>query len=205
MVDMSGLVENGPDGRGRVGQEAASQGLHDHHRYFFGGRVPETGGPGLEILVHVVVLDLDHLPAVVLVDDPLEHVRIIVEGKTDVPDLALRLLFFQPADDVEFLDAFPAFCEEGMEEIKIEVVGLQFFELVVEEFIEVLALLHEPAGELGGEEHLVPQTARQDVAEGDLAQAVMVGRGRVNVIEPALKAAPDHALGFFFVYRFLRA
>lgn len=79
------------DGRRRVGEESAFDGLHDDDEEvaFGGGFVAEAGLDAGIVPVGVVELELDELGFGVVVENAAEDIGGIVEGEADVADEAV--------------------------------------------------------------------------------------------------------------------
>ena len=113
-------------------------GSMNDNREAFGGGVLQALCPGLVFRVHVVVLDLAHAPAAIAVDDPLEHVGLVVEGESDVADTAVLDRSLRASEEVVFEDdPLPALSAQGVEEIDIDVVGPEPGELFAEIGVEI--------------------------------------------------------------------
>ena len=86
-------------------------------------------------------------------------------------------LLLRPLEDAEVSDDAPALLPESVEEVEVYVVGLQLLELLVEVLVEVLRLVNEPAGHLGGELHFLPVAIPQGFTDDYLALPLVVGVG----------------------------
>ena len=116
---------------------------------------------------------------------------------TDAP-IGLRLL--QGLDGADTLRALPASAVERMEQIEIEVIHVESFELRCQEAIEVLRLLIEPCGRLACYIHLLAVPVFKRPTENDLGRtADIVVRG-VEVVDTPVDRFTDHSDGRFDVH-----
>ncbi len=92
--------------RQRLAQRPAPQRFHDDDIDAFACRVHQTLGPGLIVLVQVVVLYLAKAP-VPRVDDALEDADVIVERKTRVTDAPGIQQPLQPVEHTQPVDFIP--------------------------------------------------------------------------------------------------
>lgn len=92
-----------------------------------------------------------------------------------------------------------------MHQIKIDVVGLQTLELLVQKTIKIRWFLYQPAGGFGGQKNFVPiavleRTAYQRFAGAAFAHSLtVVGIGGVDVIDALIDGLADQADGLSFV------
>ncbi len=84
---------------GGLAKLPALERFHDDHGDALAVAIDQAVAGGLDAGVHIVVLDLGHVP-VIVVDDLFEDGEGVVEGEADVADPALSLgllhLFDQP-------------------------------------------------------------------------------------------------------------
>ena len=124
-------VRSTPDARmissasaGGLARRATLQRLHDDHRDALAGGVLESLGARLQAGVHVVVLDLAQVP-VKRVDDALEHRQRVVEREADVPDEAGVARFHHLVEEPEALHLLKRPGAHRVEQVGVQVVGLQ--------------------------------------------------------------------------------
>ena len=108
-----------------LGEASAKEAFHDDHRNAKPAGQFKAFGSGLVVDVHEIVLNLNHVPVVVQ-DDLLKRRIIIVEGEALVADLALLFQLLKEFRCPNGLKAFPAFGIDGVHQVKVDVVGLQF-------------------------------------------------------------------------------
>ena len=171
-----------PDGlfRKPVGQAPAQEGLHDHHRDSLGSGGLEPCRPRLEMRIGIIVLDLDEIP-VVGVQKVHKGLPGPVEGEADLPDLPRRLLPGDPFLHLPAAELPPGIhVRQHVEQVIIDVAGLEPLELRVEIFIQVPGLPGEHQGELGGDVDPVPQAVLlQDGSQEFLTAGVQIGGVKV--------------------------
>ncbi len=92
--------------------------------------------------------------------------------------------------------AWPAFVH-GVEQIEIQVRHIQLFQLLVQQPVHVLFLVHRPAGQLGGQRHPFPIAVLEGQAHHNFAFPFVVGIGGVHIRNAFVDAMPDHADGLF--------
>jgi hypothetical protein len=135
------------DGGHRPGERAAPQRLHDHDAHPLRRRVLQAFRAGLVFLVQVVVLDLAERP-VIAVYDGLEGIRFVVERKAGVPDPAVGQGVVEEPGHVHLLHDVPAVPGEPVDQVIVDVIGLQFLQLLVQVSVHALPLLDEPGRQL---------------------------------------------------------
>jgi hypothetical protein len=87
-----------------------------------------------------------------------------------------------------------------VEQIKIDAVRAEPFQLLGEQALEVGLLLEEPSGALGGQVQLVPHPVALDrLAREDLALAAVVTVGRIHVVDALIQAGQQGLLGLLLV------
>ena len=182
--------------RDSAGQASTSQRLHDDDVDAARLRILKPLEARLERSIEVVVLNLAKLPAA-LVDDLLEGRQLVVEREARVPDLARHL---GPPEEVErtHLPAFlPAAGAEGVEQIEVDPIGVEPFQLEVETSIEVGRILHQPDRRLGGDEGSVAVAVLERLADDSLALAVVIHPRGVEVVDAVVDgvAQQAHRLG----------
>ena len=143
--------ENLRDSGGRriFGEPAAAQRFHYNHRQTFIGRGVQTFLTSLVVDIHVVVLNLTESPVVVAVQDIFEDLVGIVEGKTEVSEFALRHFPLCPVKNIQVFIVLPEAGVQGVQQIKIEVVGLEAFQLGIQKAVHIRAGGNQPGGQFG--------------------------------------------------------
>ena len=119
-----------------------------------------------------------------------------MEGKAQIPNLPFRAGLLGLGEQVEFQHlVFPAVQAEGVHQVKVDVVGLQALQLVVEEEVEILLLFHREHRHFGGQVDLFPVAVPQGLAHQRLAGLVVIKIGGVDVVHAAVDGVADHADG----------
>ena len=163
---------------GRVDEAAAQQPFHHHDGQSLRRGVAHALGPGLVLDVHVVVLDLAHRPAVVGVDDLLQHLSLVVEGEAQVADAAVGQRAVGPVQHAKVAHLVPSPDAQAVQQVEIDVVGLEPLELLVQQQVEVIRTCDDPAGQLGGQLDLAPGSRPAGRGQGT-ARCFRRGRGRL--------------------------
>jgi hypothetical protein len=88
---------------------------------------------------------------------------------------------------------------QSVEQIKVDRVGLQAFQLLIEQAVEIGAFFDQPDGRLGRNFHALAVAILQGFAEGDFAHLVVIDIGGVEIIHPRLDGFTNHLGGFFLV------
>jgi len=91
---------------------------------------------------------------------------------------------------------------EAVDEVDVQVVGLELAELLAEDALEVLGLPDVPHRQLAGEHHPVAHRV-QDLADVQLALAAVVAVSRVEVVDALVQRELDHLVGAGFVDGYL--
>jgi len=132
------LLEDSPRAvRQTPRQPAAAERLHDDDRQPPFGRVVQPVEPGLRVSILVVQLYLTELPGIG-VHHLAEIIRTAVEREADVPDAAVGPATGDPVLDAHLHHPLPR-RERGehVDEVEIDVVGLEPAQLLVEDPVEV--------------------------------------------------------------------
>ena len=207
------LLHLGGDGVRHVGEAASEERLHDHDGdsalVQFGVEVvridvadPVGMGP-----VHVVHLDLDevpdHLAGVVQFHEVVELMLGAVEGESEVPDPARFLFLAQEVDHavlyVALLEGLLAAPSDGMEEVVVEIIGLELLEGVPVHPEGGLHRLVSEVGKLRRDEVLLPRMTTQGDARGFFRLPLQVGGGGVEVIDAVFDGIVHHLVHGFLV------
>ena len=83
-----------------------------------------------------------------------------------------------------------------MEQVKVDVVCLQLFQLLVQKAVEILNLFDFPAGHLGGQLDPLPVAILKGASQERLTRLPVVGVGCVYIIHAVVNGVPDHARSF---------
>jgi hypothetical protein len=86
-----------------------------------------------------------------------------------------------------------------MNQVEIDMVGLQPFKLLIQVAIHIGTRIDEPAGKLGSQVNLLAISSLESSAKEGLAFPVMVWVGSINVIHAVIDGIPDHLCSLFFI------
>ena len=173
------------DVRRQLRQQTALDRLHHDDGNALFGRQPIALQPRLRLGVHIVDLKLAEIP-VARAEDGAEHVEAVVEREAEMADFSGPLHPFAEFHRAEFLQFLPLGCVERVQQIEVYVVGAQPRELLVEHALDVGGRLQRPRGQLGRQKIRVPRVFRQRFAQKRFALPVVVGVGRVQIVDAVL-------------------
>ena len=156
-------------------------------------------GPGLDGGVHVVVLDLAKVPGIVAIHDLLEGFKVVVEGKAEVANPSVGFGSLGAAQQAQLLNFRPGIAVQSMQQVKINRLGLQALQLLVEQAVEIGAFLDQPDGRLGGDAHPFAVAILQGFAQGDFAHLIVIHVGGIEIVDPGLDGRADHLGDFCLV------
>ena len=178
-----------------LGQGAALDGLHDHHRHavLLGHLIAEAGLDRGVLPVEVVDLQLDKVQARLGGEDLVQEGGAVMEGEAHLLDDALGLFLAQPGKAVELLDGGPGAGVDVVQQVVVEVIHPAVFQLLLEDAVPVLKGLEGGKRQLGGQGEAVPGVpGHQRLADGLLAGAAVVDIGGIEVGEALLEEAVHH-------------
>jgi len=112
-----------------LGELPAAQRLHDYHAKPLLSGFLQAFPAGLIIYVHIIVLNLAEIPGIVTVQNLLEHLKVIMKGKAEVAEFAFGALALGPIENFQTGQVLPLLGIHRVQQIKIDVVGLQALEL----------------------------------------------------------------------------
>jgi hypothetical protein len=157
---------------------------------------------GLDALifpVYVIELELHQLCLRVLHQDTVQHIRIVMVGKTDVPDLPLRFFPHHKFKPFLFLHRAIHGPPHGVEEIIIKIIYLAPHKLLVKNPFIVLRTFYHEYRHLSGDGKGIPGiTLCHQLAKGFLAVPSMIDISRVEISKSLLHIPVDH--GFCLVH-----
>ena len=182
-------VQNGSGLLRQVHQIAALYRLHDDGRLSVSAADLQTGhAPDHRaVRVQIVKLDLYRFNAGLLGEDPVQHLRRVVEGHADMPDLSLGL---QLPGNVEgpAVHIFIVPCTaHGVHQVKVKVFHPAGLKLRGKEGADIRFLIKKSEGELVGQYKAFPGVSGDETfSQRCLALAAQIGPGRVKIVEAAL-------------------
>ncbi len=186
--------------RRRIDQAAAHQWFHHNDAQALAGGELQAAGSRLVVDIDVVVLDLAEAPQVGPFHYFFEGLIVVVEREAKMANPPVgKCAFCLIEQFVPQHDIGPRRPVERVQQVEVDVVGLELGQLLVEEAVKVGRRLHQPDRELGGQLHLVAVTVLQRSAHHQLALAFVVGVRGVNVIDAAIDGKAQHANRFGFI------
>ena len=151
--------------------------------------------------VSVIQLDLDKLYFRMGIQHLYQISRASVEGKTEMPDFAFRLLFQSPIETVQALIGFSVTAVlDGMEEIEIKIVHAAPFQLFTENTVPVFRSFQNPGGQLCRQHKPIPGIAlHKGFLYGLLGIAAMIDISGIEVVHARLHIGIDHTVHMVYV------
>ena len=138
----------------------------------------------------------------VLGEDLLQHLRPVMEGNAEVPDLPLRFQLQRRLIGPAAFEHGEVFHTLGVHQVEVKVVHAAGFQLALEEGANVLLLFEVEVGQLVGENITVAGIAAgQTLPQGQLAFAAQIAVGGVEVVETRLQKGVHHPAGLEYVHR----
>jgi len=99
-----------------------------------------------------------------------------------------------PFQHIQVTHLMPAALVQRMQQVEINVIGLQLGKLLVQKPVEILGTFYFPARQLGSQAHSLAVTAGlEDASHKQLALVAMIGIGGVNIIHPLVDGMVHHA------------
>ena len=153
-------------------------------------------GTGLRGFVHIVVLDLAEVP-VPGVQHLQKLIGVPVEGETDVPDGAGSLLFLNPLRQAQRNQPFPLRgVGHMMHQIIVDMIRPEAGQLLLEDFFGSRRVPDHVLGQLGGDQHLIPQVVfLQNGAEKRFAARINIGG--IVIIDARVPGGQDFLFRLF--------
>ena len=155
----------------------------------------QTPAACLGMFIQIIVLDLAEIP-VISVDDPAEHLRTAMIGKTDLPDGATGLLFCDPFSDAHIHKALPGIrIVEHMHQIVVHIVSAQPLQFLLEEAFNAGNAFDQVVGQLGGDVNILADAVSlKDLTNGGFT--VQIDIGSVIVVDTVFVGSHDLPLCF---------
>lgn len=105
-------------------------------------------------------------------------------------------------DRAHLLAALPTTAVQGMEQVKIDMIGLQALELLCQQAVEIVFSLIHPGRRLGGQIDLVAVATRQRLTHDLLGVAAYVVERGIDVVDAVVDGVVHHFDGFFDIHFF---
>jgi hypothetical protein len=119
-----------------------------------------------------------------------------VIGESGVDDASVLLCALEQIEHTEFTYPVPTHAVQVMNEVVVDVAGLEVFELGIENLVTVFGTVHGPVGQLGRKEHTLAQTVLfQQVADEWFTCAHVIRHGGVDVVHAAFDGTANLSLG----------
>ena len=131
-----------------------------------------------------------------LCKDLIEHLCTVVEGETEMAELALLLQLPQTLKRTELLEIFKVLLAHSMYKVEIEILLLCLGELLVKQPVHIGKFLDIPHRQLVREKIAVARIFRQRLAEKQLRFSVVISVGGVKIVYAALVRTVDHRFCF---------
>ena len=192
-----GVVERLHVGRG-FGQPAAQEPFHDHHRDALAAREPQAPVARLVVHVHEIVLDLDHVP-VPVVEDIFKLFIRPVEGEALIADLPGLFHVVKELRRADGFEVFPLFPVDAVHQVKVDMVGLELAQLLVQQRFHARPVAHRLGGHFGGDGHAVAVAVPQGFARHDLRGLVQIHVSGVQIGHAAVDGPADQGDRFLLV------
>lgn len=182
---------------GQVDQIAALDRLHDKHRLIVPAAdlIAFAALHGDVIVIQIVELDLHDLDLRVLGQDPVQHLGAVVEGETDMADLALGLEVERRLIRAARLELLKILGILGVHEVKVKIIHTAGRKLARKERADVGLGFKKASGQLIGQDIAFARvTAGQAGPERRLASAADVAVRGVKIVEALRQKCIDHLL-----------
>ena len=157
----------------------------------------------LECPVQIVELQLTEFHVLAIgVQESFEHIQLSMAGKTQVLDAALVLLRHQVAVDAVFFIVqigVDVHLAHVVEEVEVEVVHTQLFQLAGEDLPDLAPVGSVVAGELCGNIEPVSRIKGQRFAHHGFRVLAVIAPGGVIIVDAALHGCVHHTQGGSFV------
>ena len=105
-------------------------------------------------------------------------------------------------NSTDLLAALPTAAVQGMEQVEIDMVGLQALKLLCEQAIEIVFSLIHPGGRLGGQIDLVAVATRQRLTHDLLGVAAHIVERGIDVVDAVIDGVMHHFDGLFDIHFF---
>ena len=166
--------------------------------YAFAGGIFHALHGGLVVYIQNVHLNLTHIPRII-VDHFFIGIKIIMERAGDGFDLALRLGLFHHGNHVDLFQMCKGFFAQVMRQQNIEMIGLQLFQLFIQNAEEILLAIHMARRNLADDLHSFTVSAGKRFAQKAIAIAIEIHMRGIEIIHAVVCRIADHFYGFFAV------
>ena len=183
-------------------QRAALDGLHDDKRHaaFFGQLIaPVTGDLlGTVVPVQIIVLQLAEIPRLVA-QNVLKPGRVVMAGKSKVPDASCSLLLPQPVHKAHGFCLFVPCSVQGVQQIEVDIVNAQPLQLFFKNALGIVQIFAAPQRHFGGKIKATAVPPGNDPAHEGLTLAVVIGIGGIEVVDTGGLGSVQQRFGALFI------
>ena len=172
--------------------------LHDDHGLvvFPADLVAFSALYGGIFIIHIVKLDLYHLDLGILLQNLLQHFRSVVEGDSEMTDLAFLLQFQCGLIGTALFEMCKNILGLGVHQIKVKIFHPAGFQLTLEERPDVLLLVKIRHGQLIRQDIFFSfMSAGKTFLYGKLAFPAQISMGGIKIIEALLQKSIHHLRG----------
>ena len=168
-----------------VCQKAATQRFHDDNAKAFLTGVTQPLKTRLRVGVVIVHLNLAKIPEWNGVDDFFESGKVVVERESEMRNFARLLGTAHAVKQTKGQHFFlPEFSRQTMQKIKINMVRLQFLELVVQDSVEIISGIDDDHRRFCREIDFIAQiVAAQNIPCDNLTLAIVIQIRGVHIIQ----------------------
>ena len=150
---------------------------------------------GLLIYIFVVELELAEVP-IFIIEDFLQHFVIIMERKSEVPDASFRFQLFTVVHYTQFYHGTPFVFIQRMQQIIIDIIGLQTFALFLKKSLCILHGIYQPYRQFRCKIQAAAMVFLQCLSQKGLTFSVVIRICRVNIVDSGCNCLVQHFLRF---------
>src|SRR5665647_2086461 len=107
-------------------------------------------------------------------------------------DPAISNRIVEKVRNAEPREVLPEHCVEPVHQVKINMIGVQPDQLLIEVLIHVTTRCNQPAGKLRGEVNFFTIPAGECPADKGFTLTIMIRICRINIIHPVIDGIPEH-------------
>src|SRR5271157_3040758 len=124
-----------------------------------------------------------------------------MEREACIFDATVCFRLVQEVCHTQFFDIVPQLADKGMDEVIVNVIGVEFCKLGIEELVHILPLFDKPGREFCRKPDFFAVAVCKGTAHERLALSPVVGPGSVNVVYPVVDCVPYLLYGPFIIDR----
>ena len=122
-----------------------------------------------------------------------------MEGEPHKPDFPGVPGLFHLIQQVELFHRLPFLFVQGVQEVKVHMVGVQLLQLLVQDAVEIPFRLNQDNRALGGQIHLFPVAIGQGFSHQGFTGPAVVRVSGIHIVDAAVNGVTDQPDGFFFI------